>query len=457
MRTAMLNSILKRFHNNSDYQGITRLGSGMDLKKMSQVQDITLSDDYRKGHFGCFGTTRIGKTRLMENIIEQDIRKGYNVVVVDPKGDHPLFEKIVQVAIETGRLQDLMLFTPIFPQCSIKLDPLAYYYMPEEIVDHVVSGVQAKEEYFINVAYETTLVIVLAHLLFGEIAGEKPRLNIKLIKDRASYPDLVKLREELSAIEHPKALEILSALDQILSSPPDFFSKVSSSLRTVLTSLTTGSVGKVIGTAKSNEFIRRFQDGKGVILVVQTGSMLTRKASHTVGRILVSMIQSLTGRLYASGNKFRPPLCVHIDEGQNILYLGIDEMFTKGGGANCWLHFYTQSIAEMELAVGPEATRSILDNINTWMFMKINCPETAKYVEDSAPIVNRFSPILSFGGGISVREIDEPMIRADKVLQLKPREFIMVSYGAYYKGITANVSDPTLKIILPQVAVRETV
>jgi len=74
-----------------------------------------MNDADRSGHFGCFGTTRVGKTRLIENIVEQDIRKGYNVVVIDPKGDTELFSKIVQVAAESGRLEEVMLLTPIYP------------------------------------------------------------------------------------------------------------------------------------------------------------------------------------------------------------------------------------------------------------------------------------------------------------------------------------------------------
>ena len=431
----------------------TRLGEGVDLENIGEIKTLSLDDEVRKGHFGCFGTTRIGKTRLMEHIIEQDIKKGYNLIVIDPKGDVELFGKIVQTAYETKRLSELMLLTPIYPNCSIKLDPLAYYYMPEEVVDHVVSGIKAKEEYFINVAYETTLVIVLSLILFGKIKKEKPELNFKVIKDRASYPDLKKLKEELEHIDFPEATDeakdILSSLDQILSSPQDFFAKVSSSLRTTLTALTAGSVGEVIGKAKANEFIRRFEMGERVILVVQTGSMLTRKTSHIVGRVLISMIQSLVGRFFASNRRLNPPLCIHIDEGHNVLYLGIEELFNKGGGAGCCVHFYTQSIAQMEEAIGREATRSILDNINTWVFMKVNHPETAQYVEESTPVVRKFSPILSFGGGISVREIEEPMIRADQILRLKPRQFIMIFYGKYFKGYTAEVNPARIRVKFP--------
>jgi len=389
----------------------------------------------------------------MENIIEQDIRKGYNVIVIDPKGDLELFSKIVQATIETGRKEELMLLTPVYPDYSIRLDPLAYYYMPEEIVDHVISGIKAKEEYFVNIAYETTLVIVLSVLLFNRFRDEKIDLNFFAIKKRASHPDLENLKETLTAINQPEANDIIASLDQILSSPAEFFGKVSSSLRTTLTALTSGSVGEIMGKANANEFIKRLEEGKRVILVVQTGSMLTRKTSHIVGRVLISMVQSLMGRFFASNRKLNPPLTIHIDEGHNVLYFGIQELFNKSGGANCWVHFYTQSIAQMQEAVGSYATKSILDNINTWVFMKVNHPETAEYVENSTPVIRRFSPILSFGGGISVREIEDSMIKMDRILRLKPRQFVMITYGKYFRGITADVTPARVEVVFPKVEV----
>jgi hypothetical protein len=64
----------------------TILGTGINIRGGKQ-QEIYMNDADRSGHFWCFGTTRVGKTRLLENMLEQDIQKGNSVVVIDPKGD----------------------------------------------------------------------------------------------------------------------------------------------------------------------------------------------------------------------------------------------------------------------------------------------------------------------------------------------------------------------------------
>ncbi|MGB5986629.1 MAG: hypothetical protein WBG37_15090, partial [Desulfobacterales bacterium] len=133
-------------------QPTTNVGRGVPLDDLKgAIRRIGVADKDRIGHLGCFGTTRIGKSKLIEHMVTQDIVKGNSVVVVDPKGDLELFSKIVQTAFETGRETELCLINPIYPEVSATINPLAYYYSPEEIVNHVVSGVQARDAYFHNV------------------------------------------------------------------------------------------------------------------------------------------------------------------------------------------------------------------------------------------------------------------------------------------------------------------
>ncbi len=52
----------------------TYLGHGYSLETPGRVKKITIKDADRKGHLFGFGSTRIGKTRLIELMMEQDIR-----------------------------------------------------------------------------------------------------------------------------------------------------------------------------------------------------------------------------------------------------------------------------------------------------------------------------------------------------------------------------------------------
>lgn len=428
----------------------TVLGYGVYWPNISKEVAISIPDSIRSGHFGVFGTTRIGKTRLAESIITQDIKKGYNLVIVDPKGDIELFSSVVNVSAQVGRLDDLMLLTPIYPQYSVKLDPLSHYYMIDELVDHVISGIQAQEDYFISVAQEVTTAVISSLALQAQYKGERLNISFADIKQRIGQDELSKLKQEIAAL--PGSSHIVHNIEQIIKSPTDFFAKVTSSLRTTLSALTWGNIGDILGRTNTNEFIERIENRRGVILYCNTGSLLARRSAHIVGRVLISMVQSLAGRYFASGRKLTPPLCVHIDEGHNMVYSGISDLFSKGGGANVWVSFYTQSIAQIEDFIGQISVKGILDNINTWIFMLVNHPDTAKYVEDSFPEIKKYSPILSFGRDITTREIQRKLVTADQVLQLPPRRFYMRSYGSYASGITTDVVPSKIKVKFPPIS-----
>ncbi|HCM2532408.1 TPA: conjugative coupling factor TraD, PFGI-1 class, partial [Salmonella enterica subsp. enterica serovar Typhimurium var. monophasic 4,[5],12:i:-] len=55
-------------------------------------QDVWLTLLERVGHTIVYGTTRVGKTRLAELLVTQDIRRGEVTIVFDPKGDADLMK-----------------------------------------------------------------------------------------------------------------------------------------------------------------------------------------------------------------------------------------------------------------------------------------------------------------------------------------------------------------------------
>jgi hypothetical protein len=404
---------------------------------------LYLTDDWLVTH----------NTRLMETIIRQDIQKGYSVVAIDPKGDHELMSAIVQAAVETGRLEEVMLLTPIFPRYSIQVGPLTSYYMQEELVNMLISGVKAREEFFVAIAQEVAMMVVAGELRRREIEGDRRPLTFQDIKDRIGFKDLQEFIKDLEPV--PGVERIVHSLKQMVDSPnlADYWSKISSTFRTFLSAVTMGATGEIIGRAVVNPVITRLEREQPIILVVQMGSLLTQRTSGLVGKLLVAMIQALVGRLFASGRKLVPPLCLHIDEGHNILYPGFQELINKGGGANCWVHFYTQSLAQIEAEVGPEYARSIVDNINTWIYFLVNHPETAAHVEAASPQRTRYETIVPAGEDPTTRITRRPAITADRVMQLPKRWFYCRSYGTVWKGQTLESPPAWLRIQWPSVRV----
>ena len=449
------------------------LGRGVDLFKAYhddyEIQEIKLYPEDRKQHLGVLGTTGCGKTSFLINLIRQDIKAFRNVMVFDPKGDLKIFSAILESAAEVGRLEEVLYISTVFPSLSLKINLLRYFYIPDELIDHVISGIKAREEFFINIATEVTYAIIFS-LLTLACANEEDDyvINFYKIKEKCDFNKLQELKEALQYLTNhsdPVIRETSSyttmLLEQILNSPQDFFSKVSSSLRTVLTALSTSVTGEIMGKATTNEPVRRLENNnEGLILYCHTGETLARGTAHIIARTMISMVQAAGARQMAVGKEFNIPLCVYMDEGHNVLYPRIQELYNKGRSARIWLHFFTQSFAQVIKEVGEEEAKAIRDNINTWCFMRISHEGTVREIEESSPTVASYTKHYSLADGhtlITTREDERKLVLSGDVKSMPDRHFILVTKeGQYYKCETSYVPDPLIQVEFPKIKPKET-
>jgi len=432
------------------------IGTGTGIKVKEKPFPIYLPNSHRSGHLLCAATTRCGKTRLAESLMEQDIRAGRSVVFLDPKGDLDALSKVYQIAEECGRLDDFMLVTPIWPEFSAKIDPLCHYRMPEELVNHITSGVSdgKGDAFFMNVAYEVSLAITLAKLLISRNSNS-PAASFSLLEvmECIDQGALKRLRNQIHSIETAEARQLENMLNRIISSPPDFFEKITSSLRVAMVELCAGNVGQIIGTADENRFINRLEQGKQVIMVVQLGAMITQKAALTVGKLIISMINSLCGRFYANGRKLTPELCLYIDEAQNVLTAGMDNLLSKAGGAGIYCHLFVQSINQIYSVMGKDAGNSILSNLNTKIFMRVPDSETAVHVSKHFGTRRYYSAMVQMNSSdATLREVEEDLLAPSNIMNLKPQQFYMMTYNGNYQGVTSPVEEATVRFIFPDIS-----
>ena len=428
----------------------TLIGTGVCLDDPAKVIPLRLSDSHRKRHTFVFGTTGVGKTRLAELMIEQDIRAGKNIVFLDPKGDQQIFTKIFDVARQCGRESEMQLVTPIYPEYSAVIDPLAYYFMPDELVGHLVAGIKdGKEPFYRNIAKEVASAVITGNILLARAEGRTPLQNIDSVRQAIRRSAMEDMQQALDRISDPEAQSVAGMIRDILESPQGYYEKVSSTLRTSLNELSSGNIGQIIGKAESNQFIERMEQGKGVILVVHTGSMITREAGETLGRVVLSMIQSFVGRVYLSGRQqIDRGLSIYIDEAQSLFYKGVEDLFSKSGSAGVMVQAFAQSVNQLYSALGENEAKSILDNTNTKIFMRCTDAETSDYVVQHFGTKKVLSTIYN-PAQITTREVEEDVLRVQHVLSLQPQDFYMMTYAGRHRGRTSTVKDSKLTIQFP--------
>lgn len=82
---------------------------------------VALSVPDSRHHLALLGATGTGKTTLMQNLAEQDIRAGRGVGVLDPKGD--LVQGLL-ARLPRERMRDVVLITPADAELTVGINPL---------------------------------------------------------------------------------------------------------------------------------------------------------------------------------------------------------------------------------------------------------------------------------------------------------------------------------------------
>ena len=409
-------------------------------KERLKLEDIAVDDKLRLGHWLTIGSTGTGKTRLLELVVEHDILEGYNVAVFDPKPDKDLFARIVYAAERAGRLRDLIVVRPDRPEISARVNPFAFYSVPEELVQHVMAGIPpSTEEFFRNVAYEVSTVVILGKWLLRKYLNSNEPFTVEDLRSHISREGIGRIWDQLrdmstgGGFRDPslnRYLEIIQAcMADLVQSPQDYFAKVTSTLRTTLTAMVVGSTGDILGVADENIFVKRLLNGDRIILLIQSPAMVMRQSAFILMRAILSMFQSFTGAIYLENvgkyaGKLDPPLYIHVDELSEALYWDFVNLLNKSRGAGLGIHGLSQSISDLFSKVGENVGETLIDNFNIQLFMRVNNPGTSQFISRKAGFVHRFTRIMS-RGEFTTREVREPLVKETEIMELPDRHFLL--------------------------------
>ena len=388
------------------------------------INPLVIPDSVRKSHWITFGGTRTGKTRILMADIRRAIKKGWNVIVLDPKMEQTasaLWPTMVEAAQSAGRLKDLVYVDVMDPESSVKFNPFGVYVKLQEVVEHVCAGIPDNEkvQFYKQQAKRCVTFAVNAYDYLERREGRRPVFTISKLQEICGYDWIVNAAEVIS--EHAKmnvGLKDLAAIGKRLASlHMDKFEEIHSDLWNVFVNLGTGVVGEIIDTEQGTEIFDRIWEGRGLIMFFYTGSLIVREGSSMVSRVFLSSLTSLVGKIlrFKEGRgALETPLLVVVDECQNALYSGVENLVDKSGGAGVWLHLAAQTSANLEHILGRILTKVFLDNIGIQLFL--NCGDAegiGRYVAAKAgrtEVLEVWKRASELGEGSTVRDKEKHIL-----------------------------------------------
>ena len=423
--------------------------------------DVWMNIADRVGHTLVLGTTRVGKTRLAELLIAQDIRRGEVVIVFDPKGDIDLLRRVYAEAKRAGREGEFFMFHLGHPELSARYNPVGNFSRITEVATRIAGQLPSQGESaafkefvwrFVNVMaralvalgrkpdyeqinryasnVEPLLVDYFEHWLDREAAAAGWREEVESMAiDKKNLDKGLQSRgvRAVTLVEYARRKKlydpIAHALASTLNYEKSYFDKLVASLLPLLEKLTTGRIASLLSPAYEEPTDwRPVFDWTSVInlrgiVYVGLDALSDYEVAAAVGNSMFADLTSVAGSLYKYGTGRGLPgetaarrIAIHADEFNELIGDEFIPLLNKAGGAGFQVTAYTQTWSDVEARIGskPKAGQ-IAGNFNSLIMLRVKEIATAELLIDQLPEVRIVSTILAS----SVSDTNDPGDFAD--------------------------------------------
>ena len=436
------------------------------------------------GHVLIGGTTRSGKTRLLELIVSEAIRGPGTVIIIDPKGDAELLIRTAAACHRMGR--KFAFFSPAHAAQSASFNPFSMCETTTELAARVQAlmpggGGMAKGDPFFT---EYPLAVVerlgAAQHAVGDgwtieglhaVTTMVPPFDDLVArylhqvlggKDK-HVPALEELMAEYAAKRREKQDALADALIDDKEKPRDHFVQVTANLVPAFRGVTGGEMARLLSSRDPELTWQGVVDEREVVYFAMS-SLLYGEVANRIGRVILQDLIGFLGRRYARDDPAKmTPLTILVDEFSNVAYPGFIDALNKGGGAKANIMLAMQSLADPEAAMGKDGTQRVLDNLNTRIWFRLTDDATAKLAVEGLGMTSvsreEITHSLSFGGGSStsagsrgaVQYVDRPLIRPEWMTGLPRGEAFVRTRGENWK-LRVPLLEPVPRAELEDVA-----
>lgn len=419
--------------------------------------DVSLPLGERVGHSLVLGTTRVGKTRLAELFITQDIRRKNHVgehevvIVFDPKGDADLLKRMYVEAKRAGREGEFYVFHLGWPDISARYNAVGRFGRISEVATRIAGQLSGEGNSAAFREFAWRFVNIVARALIE--LGQRP--DYLLIQRHVVNIDalFIEYAQHYFAKTEPKAWEVIVqlearlndrniprnmigrekrvvALEQYLSQARNYdpvldglrsavrydktyFDKIVASLLPLLEKLTSGKIAQLLAPNYSDlndprpifdwmQIIR-----KRAVVYVGLDALSDAEVAAAVGNSMFSDLVSVAGHIYKFGiddglpdarADQKVPINLHADEFNELMGDEFIPMINKGGGAGIQVTAYTQTLSDIEARLGNRAKAGqVIGNFNNLFMLRVRETATAELLTKQLPKVEVYTTTVVSG------------------------------------------------------------
>lgn len=326
-----------------------RVGLGCEMAPDQRAFDIAIQDRLR--HTYVLGSTGSGKTNLLIQLIDRDIKEGRSAVVLDMRGD--LVDRIISRNADDLNPECLSLIDLRNPSISSGLNPLQSSHDPYGAALHVHSVLRASAESW-GVQLDETLRCSLIALSYA----------------RSSLADLPKLLSDaglrqqiLSSVSDPQVHSFFERFGQL--STERQIAWTLPVLNKVSPFLSHPAIRTIFGERPSIDVAKTLNQPGSVTLVALAADRMHGLAG-TFGCLVVSAVENAAMSRVDMPEERRNPVHLYLDEFENFQSPAFESIIAEGRRFRLGLTLSHQNLHQLDTKL----RHSITNNAATRIYFR---------------------------------------------------------------------------------------
>ena len=342
-------------------------------------QTIMIKDDDRLRHMYIIGKTGTGKSTMMETMIEDDIKNGKGIGVIDPHGE--LIEHILKM-IPKERAEDVVLFDPGDTSRPLGLNLLEWKssderdFLVQESISIFYKLFDPTRQGFIGPQFEHWMrnaALTLMDQPDGGTLIEIPRL----FTDKSFEEECVKNIKD-DTVKRFWTEQLAKTSDYHKSEMLNYFTSKFGRF------MTNDMVRNIMGQTRSAFDLRDIMDNKKIFLANLSKGKMGEVNSNLIGMILVAKLQMAAMSRVNLSEEERENFFLYVDEFQNFATDSFSTILSEARKYHLGLIIANQYIAQLE----EQIRNAVFGNAGTLVSFQIGAADAEYVAKEFEPIFN---------------------------------------------------------------------
>lgn len=386
----------------------------------NEKHPVAWPDDFRNRHAYLLGATRMGKSTMLLNLIDQDVKAGKGLCLIDPHGD--LAQDVLQ-RLPAGRAEDALYIDFVDTDYPVAIGLLEARDDWERRL--LVSDVLSVLHRLFASSWGDRLEHILRHVLLTLLC--EPGHSLRDIRPLLSNKEY--RAEVLQSVRDPELRAFWHG--EFHGYSASTFSPIYNKLGLLLSS---PLVRNIVAQKESRLDFSRIIAEKKILIVNLNANLIGMDNAHFLGALLVSKIQIAAMQALRLGRTERTPFTLYTDEFQNFVVSSFEKILSEAGKAGLSLVMANQFLEQLN----PALQTAILSNVGAMVSFRVSADSGRMLEKEFAGLATQ-KELVSLNRGEAVARLGSA---ADsfRIETLPPPALPRFSYAAEIRDRTRLTS-----------------